>query len=314
MHGQGSQSGITVCVLTFNTDQILLEKCLGSIDVAAGRASCPIEVLLIDNGSKAVPAPRPMRYCKLNVLANGENQGFGRAMNAAIRVASSELVLLLNPDAELDTQAFTVLADASRQFPETAVFGGLLINNGEIQVDAYWIWFSSTQHFVGRYIRRRRWRVPIGTRTLEVEKVCGAALAGRRDELIQLGPFNEDFFLYGEDADLSLRAKRAGFKLILLNELKVTHQAASSAQTHSGLVEQARTDAMIRLQRLYLPKFMHAAAWLELGVISAIGLVVGGRSSYSRSSRVGRFKELRRWGLRGMVPRFVPSIQKASGE
>ncbi|KNX36186.1 glycosyltransferase [Luteipulveratus halotolerans] len=293
---------LSVGVVAYNAPAEMLDRCIASVRAEATRLGRDVQVVVVDNASPRPVLERP--EWRAEVVRSGDNLGFGRACNLMIEHARSDLVLLLNPDAWLvEGSLDAVLAMESDATP--ALYSGYLMAHGAVQVDAYWHWWTSTE----RALRRRR--VAAGVRAIEgpstpVGKVCGGALLARTDVLRALGPFNPDFFLYGEDADLSLRAAAAGHALLLLRELVVGHEAAFSMKESSVLVEQARADATMRLAALH--RSYPFALWVRLDLAcTTIAGTLGGRTSVSAASRMSRLRQVRRWGVRRYVARLDPN-------
>ncbi|MFZ1287046.1 MAG: glycosyltransferase [Candidatus Phosphoribacter sp.] len=292
---------MTVGIVLFNGDPGLLDQCLASVAREAAAADVDVEVLLFDNASTEPVRPPAGAV----VIRCEDNLGFGRACNRIVSQAGGAVTLLLNPDAALGPGSLTPLLEAARAArPGEMLWGGYLCRDGQGQVDAFWHWWSSAEHLLRR--PRVAARLPTaGDAPMEVEKLCGGALAGFTSDLRTLGPFDESFFLYGEDADLSLRARAAGYRLVLLPAMVVEHYAAASMAAHSGLVEEARADAALRVVALHQPYFYGLLARLDMVLFTLAGLRHG-RSSTSARSRLRRLRQVRRWGLHRTVPPFAP--------
>jgi hypothetical protein len=130
---------------------------------------------------------------------------------------------------------------------------------------------------------------------IPVKKVSGGALFGDTAALKSLGPFDESFFLYGEDVDLSLRARRSGLPLTLVPNARVLHDAGYSQRTHAPLVERARCDAALRLIHGRWGRVGALAGIAELLPVTLLGMLKQNNSSHSARARAARFVELIRW-------------------
>jgi N-acetylglucosaminyl-diphospho-decaprenol L-rhamnosyltransferase len=299
---------ISVCVVLFHTAPELVDQCLASIKTSAEVVPGEVEIVVVDNSSdeslRATFGDRVTTW-----IHSGANLGFATASNRAFRASTGSHVMFLNPDASLTPSGMARLLETSGAHPSDLI-GGWLLKNGRVQVDGLMHWWTSS----GRLIKRRRYRRYLESAVadvVEVEKVSGGAMLAERRMLEALGPFDERFFLYGEDADLSQRVKREGGNLFAVRSAEVQHVGASSQESHSSLVERARTDAAIRLASYHLPLAQSLASRLDLLLITVIGLVPGlGRSSGSKQGRLARLSELRRWGLRRDMPRFSPESLK----
>ena len=302
-----SEVDVTIAVVTFRTDPDLLEHCLASARAAGVASGLDIELVVIDNSIS--DELHSFRATADRWIDMGENSGFARASNRALESSRGEFTLLLNPDAALEPTALRALFDAGKSQPH-ALFCGWLRAHGRTQVDAFMLWWTST----GRILRRNSYRRYLDERSatsalVEVQKVSGGALFARTTLLRSLGPFDDRFFLYGEDVDLSVRARRSGVPLYAARDALVHHQASSSQAQHSQLVEAARADAAIRLNSYHLPRVVAFLTRVEYALMSAIGLLPGlGRTSGSANVRFARLAQIRRWGLRADLPRFDPRI------
>lgn len=298
---------VTIIVIAFKTSHDLLAASLASARQLQGT-----ELIVVDNSP--TDALRDAFGPLADVWISGHgNIGFARAANTGVRAARGSHVLLLNPDAWLSPGALTALVRAAGGAPG-ALFCGWLEQQGVPQVDAYLHWWSST----GRLLRRRAYRTYLESTTttsppIPVQKVCGGGLFAATQLLEQLGPFDERFFLYGEDADLSVRARKRGIDLFAVPTARIEHRAASSQAAHSILVEQARADAAVRITRYHLPRVLSLLAQLDLLVVTALGLLESrASSSASAQGRRSRFAVILAWGLRSDRAPFAPAADDAA--
>jgi N-acetylglucosaminyl-diphospho-decaprenol L-rhamnosyltransferase len=300
-----------ICVVAFNTDPQLLESCLESIRAAAKYARLEVATVIVDNsGNESL---RRLFEQDVDIWHESPgNVGFGVACNLGIRLLKSNAdcshVLFLNPDAKLEPDAISAFLTASTESNSRLLAGWLETNEG-IQTDAFMHWWFSAE----RVLRRRRYRAHLEAHSreslVEVQKVSGGALWGRMDELLALGPFDERFFLYGEDADLSLRARAIGISLYAVPRARISHIGASSSHNHSKLVERARIDATIRLATYRKGLLFSYLVRVDLLIATILGLLPGlGASSSSKVGRAARLTELRRWGWHRSVERFAPGL------
>ncbi|WP_350310094.1 glycosyltransferase [Plantibacter sp. lyk4-40-MEA-4] len=295
---------VTVCIVLFHTDPDLVERCISSIDQARDGSGLKVEIVVVDNSAEA--SLRARFESRTNVwIASPVNLGFGAASNLALTEANGDFVMFLNPDAALGAGALAALHGVAQQHRGDLI-AGWLVSGSSVQVDGLMHWWSST----GRLIKRPSYRRYLETAALDlvsVQKVSGGAMFADRELLQRLGAFDERFFLYGEDADLSQRVLKGGGKLYALRTAQVEHVGASSQASHSTLVERARADAAIRLASYHLPRAQSLLTRLDLLAVTIIGLLPGlGRTSGSKASRAARLREIRRWGVRREAPRYSP--------
>ena len=223
---------LTVIIPTWNRAR-LLEQCLSSL--ARQRVTCP--VLVVDNGS--TDSTREMleaRFPEVEVLALEENQGFARAVNRGILHSKSEYVALLNNDTEVDPGWVEAGLAAFDQNP------------------GYWFLASRMMDFRRRstidsagdgYDRTgmpyKRGRGDPSHRHFERRPVLGASAGAafyRRELFLRIGLFDEQYYMYLEDVDLSLRAQLTGHPCLYVPEAAVYHIEAASDASRKVLVEE----------------------------------------------------------------------------
>jgi GT2 family glycosyltransferase len=281
---------------------------IDSVAIAASRVNVQTDFVIVDNGG-GVDYRAELGAPNIRVMGEGVNLGFGEAVNTALQQCDGESILLMNPDSTVRDDIFAELVKAQSGLEdEQALFGCLLINGGVPQVLAYNLWWSS----LGLLLNKKKWTRLLGEwieaeTDVSVPRLCGAGLFGNAELLRGLGPFDASFFLYGEDVDLSLRAKAAGVDLRLVPTAVILHDAGTSSDGSSELVARAQTDAFFRIIAVHRSYLKGLAARIE-----SVGSVLVGmffkpkQSTATRKARLARLREVRRWGFRRMVPRFDP--------
>jgi GT2 family glycosyltransferase len=224
---------LSVVIVSYNTRDELV-RCLESLR----RVTAPLETIVVDNASGDGSAAAVREgFPEVRVLENPENAGFARATNRGLREATGELVLLLNSDAEVRPGAVEALADVLRARPDVAIVGPRTVGSGgEPQISFgpdLTPWSEWGQARLVRGVRegrpdalRRAAAQAEGER--EVDWVSGSCLLARRAVLRDVGFFDEAFFLYEEDADLCLRVRRAGHKVLYSPRGEVLHHLGRS--------------------------------------------------------------------------------------
>ena len=218
-----------------------------------------MELVVVDNASADDPESEARAFRgDVMFIQLEQNEGFGAATNAGVESATRPGVVMLNPDTELVGPGLAALA---RFAVENRVLAGprLIDPDGSVQASAAgepvgaWPWLGA---FVpGRLapppLRQRTepWRA---SRTTRVAWLTGACLAGPRDILRELGPFDPRIHLYGEDMELGLRASRLGITSFSCPELaRVIHHRRGSV---SRRFEEGPEDVMMRNQRWVLSR------------------------------------------------------------
>lgn len=210
----------------------LLEPCL----TALRRQSCrKSEIILVDNGSSdgSVAYVRE-QFPEVRTIALGENRGFAGANNIGIGAARGEYVALLNNDARPEPRWLEALVDALESHPEAGFCASKMLRANDPRVidtagDVFYDYGVGSKRGINQ---------PDGPNFAEKEYVfgaCAGAAMYRRTMLGDVGLFDEDFFLYMEDIDLSFRAQLRGHKCLFVPEAQVYHQVAATAGWGSNL-------------------------------------------------------------------------------
>ena len=179
------------------------------------------EVILIDNGTDqdSSPVELPKRFPWIKFIANPDNRGFSKASNQGIKEARGRYVLLLNSDT---IQIENALGEAVRYMDAHADVGALGIrhlNNDDgktVQPSFHefpnpWLDVLSLLGLIR--LRSNDSHIFDPEKEQDVDWVCGSFLLMRRECLAQVGVLDEQFFIYSEDIDWCLQARRAGWKV-----------------------------------------------------------------------------------------------------
>jgi GT2 family glycosyltransferase len=237
---------ISVVIVNWNRKE-LLRACLESVGRQAG---IEFETIVVDNGSRDGSAEMAEREFGARVIRNVENRGFCAANNQGIAAARGEFVALLNNDAEAEAgwlaglhRAATRAADVGMAASKVLVWeepqridkvGHLIYPDGQNRGRG-----SGTKD-AGQFDREE-----------EVLWPDGCAAMYRKKMLDEIGGFDEDFFAYGDDAELGLRARIAGWKCIYTPEAVVRHHRGSTLGKDSAwrleLIERNRILLAVKL-------------------------------------------------------------------
>ncbi len=235
-----------------------LRHCLEGL---AGQEDSYGEIVVADNASTdGSPAMVRADFPRCRLLALEENVGFGAANNRAAAAARGELLLLLNSDAWLEDGALPRLAAALDSEPRLALAAPeLRYPDGRRQ----FAWAPETgvlgealQMLRNRF-EDRRWAHRVPPRWLRLLLGPGwfsaACILLRRDAFEQVGGFDEKLFLYFEDVDLSVRLRRAGWRLGSVPEAVAVHVKGGSRPSDRGEIEYRR--AQLYYYRKHRPRW-----------------------------------------------------------
>jgi GT2 family glycosyltransferase len=225
---------VAVVIVSFNARDALV-ACLDSLERSA---SWPLEVIVVDNASTDGSDDVARRHGPgIRLLANSSNVGFARACNQGMRASRAPRLLFLNPDAEVLRGTIEVLAERLDSGTRIGAVGPLTLNeDGTVQVstgpdlDPVTEW---RQRRLVRGVRRRdpqalRAAASAHRRETDVDWVSGSCLMARREALEAVNGFDEDFFLFEEDADLCRRLRAAGWRIVFTPAAQVRHRLGQS--------------------------------------------------------------------------------------
>lgn len=250
---------VSVVIVSYNCREHL-RACLDSI--RRYPASVTSEVIVVDNASHDDTAGMVAReYPECILVASERNLGFAGANNVAARHAQGRLLLLLNPD----TEVYLGAIDAAVRFLDADP--GLGAMGCRIELPG-----GGVQPSIGVFpglVETLRSRLPImGTRDIssvhdhehyDVDYVSGAFLLVRRSAFEQLGGFDEDYFVYAEEADFSYRLSRLGLRVGFSPAGTILHHGGVSSPTfgHQVLLRLAGRMKFFRKHRSWLERFAY---------------------------------------------------------
>ncbi|TSC94884.1 MAG: Glycosyl transferase family protein [Candidatus Berkelbacteria bacterium Athens1014_28] len=214
---------IFVVVLNYNGKRTLME-CLRSV------FDCDysnFEVVLVDNNSTDGSfETAKTKYPKIHFIKNSKNIGFGAGNNIGIRFSlekMADFVFLLNNDAYLEKSTLSILTEEAQKNPSSGILNPLILNKSDDS-----IWFSGGNI---DWLRMRAYHLHAPQKALDTFKTAyatGCAMLVKKDVYKKIGLFDENFFLYYEDADFSVRAKRKGFTILVVPRSTVWHDEQST--------------------------------------------------------------------------------------
>lgn len=182
-------------------------------------------------------------------LRRPDNPGFGAGQNAGVAYTTTELVLLLNPDARLDPVGLTAGVAHLERNPEVGAVQGAVVNDRTGLAERSQGRELGPAHLLGRalglrrlaglgpvraVVRRTRLRDYVDREVaepVEVASLAATVLLVRRAALDQIGGFDEGYFLYGEDLDLCRRLREAGWRLVALPDTFAVHAGGASSES-----------------------------------------------------------------------------------
>lgn len=218
-----SNPRISVLIVNWN-GQHHLEICLPSL-LATRYPN--FDVMLLDNGSTDGSTMWVQQnFATVHIVSLGNNQGFAAANNVGLRQAitnNTDYVALLNNDTRVDSDWLSALVTAAEQDPQIAICQARQRTWDDQQEIRF--------RFIPEWAEARQVRLPIAPSgpATQVPFASGCAMLLRCSALKQIGLFDERYFMYVEDVDLTLRAWIHGFQAVDVSEAIVYHRMSGSS-------------------------------------------------------------------------------------
>lgn len=231
---------ISIIIVNYNV-KYFLEQALHSVRKAI--KGLEAEVFVVDNNSVDGSCEMLKRtFPEVVLIENKNNPGFSKANNQAIRLAKGEYILLLNPDTVVEEDCFLKICKFMDETPDAGALGVKMIDGKgrylpeskrglpSPQVAFYKMFglgklFPKSKKF-GRYYLGHLSK----DETNEVEVLAGAFMLLRKTILDKIGLLDEDYFMYGEDIDLSYRITKSGYKNYYFPNTTIIHYKGESTK------------------------------------------------------------------------------------
>jgi GT2 family glycosyltransferase len=234
---------LSVIIVNYNV-KYFLEQCLHSVLKAA--EDVETEVIVVDNHSTdeslAYLAPR---FPDVKFIRSSANAGFAKACNRGLAEARGEYILFLNPDTLVAEDSFSTCIRFFENHPDCGALGVKMIDGSGAFLKESKRAFPSPLTSLFKLFGFARLfpksklfsRYHLGhldkEQNHEVDVLAGAYLLVRHDVLKRIGSFDEAFFMYGEDVDLSYRIQKAGFKNYYVADTTIIHFKGESTKRGS---------------------------------------------------------------------------------
>lgn len=233
-------SSLDIVIVNRNSTDYLL-RCLESIFQES--SGVDTKVFVQDNASQDGVDRVDALFPQVELTKNACNMGFAKAINRAMNQSSAPYICILNPDSVVVDGAFHSLIRSLEENPEAGVIGPkILEHDGAVQGSArsfptpLTALFGRNSPLTKLFPNNRMSRANIltaccdGETAMEVDWVSGACLVVRRKAVEQVGPLDEQFFIYWEDADWCRRMWENGWKVIYYPGASVIHYVGGSSE------------------------------------------------------------------------------------
>lgn len=245
-------SYVSVIIVNYNSGNYALE-CIRSL---LSQQDVRLEIIVVDNASKddSITLLQNQLPQDVTLIKSNENLGFGRANNLAVSKAHGDFVLLLNPDTYIaDAHLIRKLVDKLSNNPNVGLLAPAVQEPRKNKMVLPRYSYPSSSQL--RYTKKLT-HLPG-----KIAWVLGACMLIKRQVYDQIGGFDPDYFLYGEDVDICLRLRLAGFEIGYADDITITHISGASE------IGAASLDKWLRKRRgifLFYKKHYHVKDQLNI--------------------------------------------------
>ncbi|MGC8652992.1 MAG: glycosyltransferase [Candidatus Kryptoniota bacterium] len=251
---------VSVIVVSYNVREFLANL-LKSLKLAL--MGIDSEIIVVDNASEdETVAYLRKTYPELTIIENRSNLGFGKANNQAARIAHGDHLLLINPDAVVEENTVKEMLSFMKAFPDAGAAGCRILNaDGTLQracrrsFPTPWVAFTKISGLSSLFPRSKifgRYNLTYldEDNVHEVDAISGSFMFIPRRIFEEVGGFDEDYFMYGEDLDLCYKIKQAGYRVYYNPSTSIIHFKGQS--TRRSRIN--RTLEFYRAMRIFVDK------------------------------------------------------------
>jgi GT2 family glycosyltransferase len=234
---------LSVIIVNYNVSAFLEQALASAVKAMRGIEG---EIFVVDNHSvDNSVAMVKAKFPQVKLIVNQDNVGFAKANNQAIRISTGEYVLLLNPDTLVEEDTFSKCIDFMDATPDCGGLGVKMVDGqGRFLPESkrgipypsasFYKLFGLSKLFPKSKKFGAYHATYIGEdETHEVEVLAGAYMMMRRSVLDEVGLLDEDYFMYGEDIDLSYRILKGGYKNYYFPQTRIIHYKGESTKKGS---------------------------------------------------------------------------------
>ena len=193
---------LTIIIVTFNSSEVI-EQCLSCLNLAK------YDVVVVDNASADNTSQIVSeKFPQVKLIQSDKNLGYGRANNIGLRQAQTDFALILNPDAFILEESTEITLKVLKNNLDIALASPIIFRTEAAE--------ATIAPAVGDY--------------KIANFIIGGVLFMRLEVFRKIGFFDEDFFMFAEDSDLSDRSIKNGYKNVIINKAKAFHSGGGSSK------------------------------------------------------------------------------------
>lgn len=285
-------SSVNVVIVAFHNSASEVSELFNIISQAGQDAGMVMSTTLVVNDENSyVCSP------DTTVISGHGNIGFSAGIALGVRSVESDYVLIMNPDCVITKQ------NIERLFTRLNSNCGILVpilemSPGKVDINIYQSWVFTPARQISKLACKKFLLRSTSEAFPRFVKAPGTFLLMKTSVALLLdAPFDDSFYLYGEDRDMTFRARAMGIPMTLVRDVVIGHPGGASARKVSSLVARSQADGMLRVAyRRYGPLGLHL---MKLNI-----LVEAAVKDFLRGTKLMRSRRwaIRRWRHRGPAP------------
>jgi GT2 family glycosyltransferase len=269
---------LSIVIVSYNV-RFFTAQCIASLYRSKDRLTK--EIIVIDNASEDDSADFIRNlYPEVVVIENKVNSGFSKANNQGFQIAKGKFILILNPDTIVEPDTLQICFDFLERHNEYGATGVVMkdgkgkflpeskrslpsLRAGFYKFSGLGKFFPQSAVFNDYYMGNLPWN-----KDHDIEVLTGAFIFIRKELIAELGGFDEAYFMYGEDIDLSKRILDSGYKIRYISTTGITHFKGESTRKDSFSYIRRFYGAM----KIYFKKHHHAKQnlWVNIGITTSV--------------------------------------------
>jgi hypothetical protein len=300
---------LSIIIVNWNSREYL-RQCIASI--LAETHGIEYEIVVIDNASFD-GSDEMLRECypQVRFIQSDANLGFAKANNDASKESSGRVLLFLNPDTKLESDAIKTLYQQLDSLPNAALVGAKLLNSDKsVQTSCIRAFPTILNQILDSNAlracspRARLWGMkPLfdsGEAPTEVDAISGACLMIRRSVFESVGMFSTDFFMYSEDIDICFKVSSSGWKKYFVPTAVVIHHGGASSLQNgintfsTVMMLESRWRYFRRTRSLWYSRFFRAAIF-SASIVRIVLLVLILPVRVLRGRKISVESGLKKW-------------------
>ena len=267
---------LSIIIVNYNGGTMIIDAIRS---VYATKGDLSLQLIVVDNGSSdgSVDAIRKQFGKEIEIIEMKYNAGFAAANNAGLTKAKGSYIFFLNPDTIVLDGALQTMVQYLNEHPQVGACGANLYDRDMRPQFSYWMLFPGVRMewsglFSDAFLRLRHHYSHEHNYTdkpKQVAYIMGADLMIRREVIEQVGPMDENFFLFYEETELCYRIHKAGHEIVNIPQAQIIHLEGQTIDKMN-----VRREQMMRSRAIYLrkccPPIERAAANTILAISSSI--------------------------------------------